>query len=109
MDAWGMGEGPDRGTGGRALLAQMVGDAWRLGFERLVLRDLAVEQEERVRLEPPLAVAMQLVLQRSVIRLQQLQVRGAAFGVPDGVELQPELTDSELAQPRGGDLDDLRV
>src|SRR5712692_479768 len=109
VDRRGIKQPPDRGPGGRALLTEVVGDAWRLGFERLVLRDLAVEQQERVGLEPALAVAMQLFFQGSVVGLQQLEVRGPTFGVADGVELQPQLVESELAQPGGGDFDHFRV
>ena len=88
LDARGVEHAPHQHPCRGALLAQVVGDARRFGLERLALRHLAVEQAQRVGLEPPLAVAVQLVLQRPVVLAQQLEVGRPALEVADRVQLQ---------------------
>ncbi len=87
----------------------MVGDLRSPRLERLALRHLAVEQAQRVDLEAALAVGVQLVLERPVVGAQQLEVRGPALVVADGVELECELVEPYLDQPRASELDDLHV
>src|SRR5207245_2935669 len=93
----------------RARTAEVIGDARCIGLEGLTLRDLAIEQAQRIGLQTSLAIAVQLVLERTVVLAQELQVRRPADVVADRVELQPQIADSGLSQPPRRDLDDLRI
>ena len=87
----------------------MLGHLWGSRLERLALRHLAVEQAQRVDLETALALLVQLVPEGPVVSPEQVQVRGPALVVADGVELERELVEPYLDQPRAGKLDDLHV
>ncbi len=87
----------------------MVRDPRRTLLEGLVLRHLAVQEAQRVDLQPALAVWVQPVLQRPVIVAQELEVRGPALLVADGVEVQREVRKTDLEQPVATQLDDLDV
>src|ERR1700687_284873 len=87
----------------------MLDDARCAGLEGLALRDLAVEQAQRVSPQAQLTCAVQLRLERPVIRLERLEVGGAALAVPNRVELEPQLAESHLLQPALCHLDDLRI
>src|SRR5260370_15411527 len=87
----------------------MVRDVWRTGLERRVLCRLAVEKAKRVLLQALLRIRAQLRLEGSVVGAEAFEVRGPAFAVADGVQLETKVAEAELAQPIPGQLDDLGV
>src|SRR5204863_3124386 len=92
-----------------AFVAEVLRDPRCGGLERLALGDFAVEKPQGISLQPELAVAVQLLIERTVVVLQLLEIRRTALVVTDRVELQTRIVKAGLPQPRARDLDHLRV
>lgn len=93
----------------RALLAEPFGDLRRACDHRLAGRDLAIQQPERVDLQPPLAVPAHLRDVVPIIGHEPFQIGGPALRTAEAVELEGQAGDAQPPVERQRQVDDLRV
>ena len=108
-DVQGAQAGLDGFKGRRAGGIEVIHYPGGVGLEALVGGHIAVQHPQRVSLEADLVIRTELREQRSVVVAEQLAVGWPADLVTDAVHLQADPAETELFEPRPGELDRLHV
>src|SRR6185437_11816822 len=88
---------------------EMIGEERGAGNDRLHLGILAVEDAQRIALEPPAAVGIERTLARAEVLDQPLPVGAPRLRRTEGIDLEPYPPDPEPAPQARRERDQLRV
>ena len=90
-------------------LVEIVGEQWSTGDQRLHCRVLAVEDAQRVTLEPALTVSIERVVMCAKVLGQPRPIFATRLRSTERVELQAHAADAQAAPERRRECDEFRI